>query len=902
MEKSLMPILSGPDRPTRFGNAKISDVIAQTLGRSSSRVAVRTVGNTSISYRELSRIAEDIGGRLSTLGVKAGDAVVVKLPRSIECVASILATQMMGAAFMSMDPSESNQRVQHACESTNAKAIISQSRDESINIDRLEMYGTADAPFSNIAYIMHTSGSTGIPKGVPVSQSALLNLVDWYIDMIAFSESASISHLSRPSFDFSIPELFVPFLTGGAMVLPKTQMGTQIVQTIEFLAQSDTKIIQLVPTLLRRFLGTLERLPTLARRFKQLNYVVCNGEVLPDILRQRFYATLPNVTLINSYGPTECCVAVTYHYCRPEDGDRPMLIGGPAPNVDVFVLDEKQDEVGFGVEGELWLGGVQTASGYVANPIESESRFVEFTTHRGRQILYRTGDYGVARSEAGLQFLGRKDGQIKYRGVRLEKGEITNAVERIGLCVDSAVILIDGEGDSDQHLVCLVTPEYADVDELSRRLVQVLPGDRVPRLFVALAELPYTRNGKLNESALARAAREALSAAGSRSQEPVETRISSYLECLLRAVCVVTRRVVEPTSVIRECAIDSLTFLEIQLELAGSGLMFSRDVYDDQDASLEQWATYLQRIECGTTGPAETPGTSVPVVRVADATQRFRSELSEVVDYIEAHAPKTITVHSSLIALKNVAPERIGPILLEAIERLSASVTVLLPAFTLSYCDTHYYHWKESSSETGVLGHLVLRELSAWRTKHPAYSMIVVGPKAAELSEEEWWRYSPFGDDSIFGMISQLGGSVMCLGTSVASHVHRCEFLAHVPYMKTIDVEGVVDFGAGPLNASSSIYVRDVVGRPEHRFLPRNVGRDVHELKDVMRDFALGGTYAKLVSVRDMESILVPAMRNEPYGFLREQCRDEARRAYPMKKSPGELSTHVNSSNLEAAK
>ncbi|TIT58792.1 MAG: amino acid adenylation domain-containing protein, partial [Mesorhizobium sp.] len=173
------------------------------------------------------------------------------------------------------------------------------------------------------AYIMHTSGSTGIPKGVPVSQATLLNLVDWYIDMIDFSEGTSISQLTRPAFDVSIPEFFVPFATGGTIVLPTTQLQAQIMQTIEFLVESRANVIQMVPTLLRRFLGTLERLPHVADRFTDLKYVVCNGEPLPDSVRRRFYSLLANTTLVNSYGPTECCVAVSYHYCSRADMDLP---------------------------------------------------------------------------------------------------------------------------------------------------------------------------------------------------------------------------------------------------------------------------------------------------------------------------------------------------------------------------------------------------------------------------------------------------------------------------------------------------------------------------------------------------------------------------------------------------
>ncbi|MER9572752.1 AMP-binding protein [Mesorhizobium opportunistum] len=868
----LKPTLSGPRRSSRFGHDKIANVIAKTLDKFPSNTAVRTSENGDVSYRELGTSASSLMGRFDAVGIRPGDAVIVKLPRSVDLVTVILATQMMGVAFVPVDPLESDPRLDHILRTTNANAIVSQDPSGSVRVERLPARGS-NLGFADIAYVMHTSGSTGIPKGVPVSQAALLNLVDWYIDMFDFSEGTSIAQLTRPTFDVSVPEFFVPFATGGTIVLPATELRRQIIQTIDFLIQSGTNVIQTVPTLLRRFLGTLERLPYAAEQFTHLKYVLCGGEELPDSLRRWFYSILPNATLINSYGPTECCVAVNYHYCRRDDSDLPMFIGQPACNIDFFVLDETQSSVGFEVQGELWVGGAQTSQRYVAEEVQSKLRFLPFMTVNGEQVLYRTGDYVVASEEHGLRFMGRKDDQIKYRGIRLEKGEITSAIDRMGLCADSAVVVIDRDDDMGQELVCLVTPASADVDEVRRRLSDALPSDRVPRLVAPLVELPVTANGKLDQRALERTAKEALRATVSWAAAQTEHATRSPLDHLLRAVHAITRKWTWPSSIARECDIDSLNFLEIQVKLAEAGLMFCDDVYREQDLSLEEWARRIQ--------PFDSSGSQAGTGGKTGQAAEFRDELAQVIEYVETLAPSTIVLHSSLIALRNVTANEAASILLEGIERLSASSTVILPAFTLSYCATRCFHWTNTKSETGVLADLVMREFPAGRTKHPAYSMVVIGPRTDELCQTEWWRCSPFGDDSIFGLISRLGGFVMGLGTSVATHVHRCELLAHVPYMKTIDIDGVFDFGTGPLAASSSIYIRDVVGTPEYRFLARNVARDVHELKEVMRDFALGGTYARLVSVRDMESILVPAMRNEPYGFLLEECRSEARRAYP---------------------
>lgn len=872
---SLIPILSGPRRPLRFGHDKIASVIAETLDKFPSNTAVRTCEGGDVSYRELGRSASHLMGRLEAIGVRPGDAVIVKLPRSIDLVTIILATQMLGVAFVPVDPSESDQRLHQILRNTSPHAIVSQEPDGSLRFERLTTRAGINSAFPDIAYIMHTSGSTGIPKAVPVSQPALLNFVDWYIDVIDFSADASIAQLSRPSFDFSIPEFFVPFLTGGKIVLPGTQFQTQIIPTIEFLIQSNANVIQLVPTLLRRFLGTLERLPSIAERLTNLKYVVSNGEPLPDAMRRRFYSLLPHATLINSYGPTECCVAVSYHYCRRVDAKLPMYIGKPARNMDFFVLDESQSSVGLGVEGELWVGGVQTSQRYVANEIQSKLRFVRNMTATGEQTLYRTGDYVVATEEQGLRFLGRKDDQIKFRGLRLEKGEITSAIDRTRLCTGSAVVVVDRDDDTGQELVCMVTPESVDVDEVHRRLSGALPNDRAPRLVLSLEELPSNANGKLDQSALEGIAKEALRA---KAQTPTHQTIKateSSLDCLLKTVHAVTGRQVLPYLTARECGINSLNFLEIQLKLAETGLMFGKDVFQEQDLRIEDWSRRLQ--------PVDHPGSQAGTTSKCGRADQLRDELVQIVEYVETRDPSMIVLHSSLVALRDVPAADVASLLIEAIQRISARTTVLLPAFTLSYCSTQRYHWTETKSETGVLADLVMQKLPSARTKHPAYSMVATGPRSHELGERDWWKCSPFGDNSIFGEVSRSNGLIIGLGTSNFTHVHRCELLAHVPYRKTINFRGRADFGRGAIDVSTAVYIRDVKGQPEYSFLAHDTSRDVSEMRDVLREFAIAGTYARLVDARDMESKLVPVMESEPYGFLDEDARAEARNAYPVK-------------------
>lgn len=238
MMQTLIPTLSGPRRPSRFGHGKIADVIAKTLDKFPSNTAVRTSENGDVSYRELGMSASSLVGRFEAVGICLGDAVIVKLPRSVDLVTVILATQMMGVAFVPVDPSISDQRLDHVIRNTNANAIVSQDPSGTLRVERLPTHGTSSG-FADIAYVMHTSGSTGVPKGVPVSQGALLNLLDWYIEMFDFSEGTSIAQLTRPTFDVSVPEFFVPFATGGTIVLPATELRGQIIRTIEFLKRDE---------------------------------------------------------------------------------------------------------------------------------------------------------------------------------------------------------------------------------------------------------------------------------------------------------------------------------------------------------------------------------------------------------------------------------------------------------------------------------------------------------------------------------------------------------------------------------------------------------------------------------------------------------------------------------------
>jgi enterobactin synthetase component F len=293
-------------------------------------------------------------------------------------------------------------------------------------------------------------------------------------------------------FDVSVWEFFWPLITGATLVVARPDGHKDPAYLAEVIVAERISTLHFVPSMLRVFLAE----PASASCGPVLRRVICSGEELPEDLARQVHRDL-GVPLHNLYGPTEASVDVTYWPCRPQDPPGPVPIGRPVWNTRMYVLDERGRPVPPGVVGELWIAGVQVASGYLNRPELTAERFVPDPWGGPDDRMYRTGDLARWRPDGALDFLGRTDHQVKIRGFRVELGEIEAVLHQHPGVVRAAVVPWSG------GLCGYVVPGPGwDPDAVRAHLAASLPDHMVPSAFVELAELPLTTSGKLDRKAL----------------------------------------------------------------------------------------------------------------------------------------------------------------------------------------------------------------------------------------------------------------------------------------------------------------------------------------------------------------------------------------------------------------
>jgi amino acid adenylation domain-containing protein len=462
----------------------------------------------ALTYAELDARANQVAHRLVGAGAGPETLVAICAERSVELVVGLLGIVKAGAAYLPLDPGYPAERLAFMMSDAAAPVLLTQRRlaaavphdAEVLRLDEPEHW--AGTPATRLpgrarpdaaAYVIYTSGSTGRPKGVVVTHEAIANRLHWMQGTFALTGEDVVLQKTPASFDVSVWEFFWPLLAGARLVLARPDGHRDATYLRDVIAERGVTTVHFVPSMLAAFLDQdgIEACRTLRR-------TISSGEELPADLVQRFRARLPG-ELHNLYGPTEAAVDVSWWACGDERGRVP--IGRPIDNIRLYVLDEHRNLVPPGVPGELHIGGVGVARGYLRRPELTAERFVPdpFGPPGGR--LYRTGDLARHRPDGAIEFLGRIDSQVKVRGVRIEPGEIEAALRRLPSVRDAAVILREDE-PGDQRLVAYVVGAAPPADELRAALRRTLPEALVPAAFVPVRELPLGPSGKLDRTAL----------------------------------------------------------------------------------------------------------------------------------------------------------------------------------------------------------------------------------------------------------------------------------------------------------------------------------------------------------------------------------------------------------------
>lgn len=480
-------------------------------------------GSQQCSYAELEALSNQWAQALRARGAGPGTRVGLCLERGVAMVVGLLAVLKTGAAYVPLDPAYPAARLQHMASHAGLVVLLAQQAHAGrvgvaaerclfVDADAATLAAASCEPLPPLvgdaadtpAYVIYTSGSTGVPKGVVVPHGAALNFLASMAREPGLQRADSLVAVTTLSFDIALLELMLPLSVGARVVIASAQQAADPQALAALLQASGATAMQATPGTWQLLLEAGWQPPA---GFKAL----VGGEALPPELARRL---LPQVAeLWNLYGPTETTVWSTCG--RVLDADAPIRIGRPIANTQVHVLDDQQRPCALGSAGELCIGGLGVALGYLHQPELTAERFLPDPFRPGvpGARLYRTGDRARWCPDGQLEHLGRFDDQVKLRGHRIELGEVSSVLERHPQ-VAQAVAVLREDTPGDVRLVAYLVPraEVADA-ELREHLKAALPAYMLPQHLVRVAALPRLPNGKVDRRALPAPAQEAPAAA-----------------------------------------------------------------------------------------------------------------------------------------------------------------------------------------------------------------------------------------------------------------------------------------------------------------------------------------------------------------------------------------------------
>ncbi len=430
-------------------------------------------GNQQLTYQQLNCRANQLAHYLKSLGVGADVLVGLCVERSLFMVIGLLGILKAGGAYVPLDPEYPTERLSYMLNDSQVRVLLTQEKLVTslpeheacivcLDTDWGEIRAVReDNPVSSstidkLAYVIYTSGSTGKPKGAMNTHMGICNRLLWMQQAYQLKAADCVLQKTPFSFDVSVWEFFWPLLTGARLVLAKPGGHKDSAYLVNLILEQQITTLHFVPSMLQAFIEEQS-----FKNYSSLKRVICSGEALPLKLQERFFAHL-ECELHNLYGPTEAAIDVTFWQCKPHSNLRTVPIGRPIANTQIYILDSHLQPVPIGVPGELHIGGLGLARGYLNRHDLTKEKFIPNPfSNDPHSRLYKTGDQARYLSDGNIEYLGRIDNQVKIRGFRIELGEIEAVLSRHPSVQESVIVAIDTPDD--KRLVAYIVPdqEYA---------------------------------------------------------------------------------------------------------------------------------------------------------------------------------------------------------------------------------------------------------------------------------------------------------------------------------------------------------------------------------------------------------------------------------------------------------
>ncbi len=512
-------------------NQCLHELFEEQVRRTPLAVAI-VYGHQQITYQDLNQRANQLAHHLCNRGVMPETTVAMLVERSIDFVVAILALFKAGGAFLPLDPQHPVRRHFEILEQSRCPYVLSTYRYELLLSEALMPFDIGRRPQiihiepllqekeahenllsyikpENLAYVMYTSGSTGLPKGVMVEQAGMANHIYAKIADLGISMTDRIAQNSPPCFDIIVWQCLAALVVGGCVHIIKDEIANDPLQLLWQTDSQKITVLQVVPSMLRALVRQAEMLGDERPRLSNLRWIVPTGDALSPEQCRQWLCLYPTIPMLNNCGSTECSDD-NCHYAiyDPPSADYPlpiMPIGRPIHNIQAYILDQQLMPVPEGGVGELYIGGIGVGRGYLNNAERTAEVFLPdtFSGEPGKR-LYQTRDRARYLPDGSIQFLGRSDNLIKIRGLRIEPSEIEVVLERHP-AIQETVVLARETGDGNRFLVAYIVPTQDKAptsEELRAWLRMKLPEYMIPTIFMQLDVMPLNANGKLDRHGL----------------------------------------------------------------------------------------------------------------------------------------------------------------------------------------------------------------------------------------------------------------------------------------------------------------------------------------------------------------------------------------------------------------